>query len=96
MVMVDRFFERPTVQPETLAMLARRSGQFNLGGHQRVRVREEETQPELLRDLLARRYRHDELERQIATAYGKGLEAFWGDIDSVLVAHFQQSNGTHG
>ncbi len=108
MVMVDRFFERATVQHETLAMLTCRSDHLSAGGRQKLRVRDEErllyvyvrgywltryleeTQPGLLKDLLVRRYRHDELERQIATACGKGLEAFWAEIDSVMVAHFER------
>jgi hypothetical protein len=108
MVMVDRFFEKATVQHGTLAMMACRSDRLSAGERQKLRVRDEEsllyvyargywltryleeTRPGLLRNLLARRYRHDELERQIATAYGKGLEAFWADIDSVMVAHFER------
>jgi hypothetical protein len=52
----------------------------------------EETQPGLLKDLLSRRYQHDELEGKIATAYGKRLAGFWREIDEVLVSHFKQKS----
>ena len=108
MVMVDRFFEEPTVQYETLGLLERSSGKYNPGGQQKLRVGDEdalvylytrgywltryieETRPNMLKDLLPRRYRHDELEGKIAIAYGKSLEEFWGEIDGELVSHFKQ------
>ena len=48
----------------------------------------EDTQPELLHDLLSQRYRHRELEHKVATAYGMGYEEFWRSIDGVLVSRF--------
>jgi hypothetical protein len=48
----------------------------------------EETRPGLLKGLLSRRYSHDELESQVATAYGKEREEFWNEIDENLVSHF--------
>jgi hypothetical protein len=48
----------------------------------------DETRPDLLKDLLSRRYRHDELEGKIAAAYGVKLEKFWSEIDGLLVSHF--------
>lgn len=43
MVMVDKFFEEGTVQPETLAVLKQREGQPSPGGNQRLRVGDEAT-----------------------------------------------------
>jgi hypothetical protein len=48
----------------------------------------EETRPGLLKDLLARSprsLRRDELESEIAVAYGEGREEFWGGIDVKLL-----------
>ncbi len=110
MVMVDKFFEEPTVRYETLKVLERSSDDRNPGGHQKLRVGDEdalvdlyvrgywltryieETHPGLLKDFLSRRYPHDELESKIATAVGKELGEFWGDIDEVLVSHFKQKS----
>jgi hypothetical protein len=49
----------------------------------------EDTQPELLRDLLSQRYRHRELEEKVAAAYGMGYDEFWRTIDGLLVSHFR-------
>jgi hypothetical protein len=106
MVMVDRCFERPTVRPETLALLDPSPGRQSTRGDQKLRIEDEgasitlyargywltryleETRPGLLKELLARRYRQDELEGQIASAYGKRPEEFWGEVDGVLSSHF--------
>ncbi len=48
----------------------------------------EDTRPGLLEGLLSRRHSHDELEGQVATAYGKGREEFWRQIDREIVSHF--------
>ena len=50
----------------------------------------EETRPELLKSLLARRYSHNELEGKIAAAYAMERQRFWGEIDGTLAAHFKQ------
>lgn len=50
----------------------------------------EETQPELLKTLLTRRFQHHELESKIAIAYEKRREGFWGEIHDSLIAHFEQ------
>ena len=50
----------------------------------------EETRPGLLKELLSRRWQHDELEGKIATAYGKRQEGFWGEMDKDLISHFKQ------
>jgi hypothetical protein len=44
----------------------------------------EETQPGLLKSLLAQRYRHRELESQIASAFRMGYEEFWRRIDGIV------------
>ncbi len=43
MVMVDRFFEKPTVQYETLAVLERSSAQYGPDGYQNLRLEDERT-----------------------------------------------------
>ena len=50
----------------------------------------EETQPQLLKILLSRRYPQHELESLIAAAYGKGSEGFWGEMNKAMVSHFEQ------
>jgi len=49
----------------------------------------DETQPQLLRDLLARRMRHKNLEAEIASALGKEPESFWQEIDGDLYARYR-------
>ncbi len=108
MVMVDRFFDKPTVLSETIEVLERWSGKRSPGGRQKLRVGDddalvylyvrgywltryiEETQSELLRDLLSLRFPHKELEGKIAAAFGKELEEFWDEINGTLVSHFKQ------
>jgi hypothetical protein len=108
MVMVDKYFEKPTVRYETIELLERSSDKHNPEGGRKLRVGNEdalvnlyargywqtryieETQPDLLKELLSRRYQHDELESKIAVAYGKDPEDFWGEIHEVLVSHFKQ------
>lgn len=51
----------------------------------------EETRPGLLKGLLSRRYSRDELEGEVATAYGKEREEFWDEIDREIVSHFNRS-----
>jgi len=46
----------------------------------------EETRPGLLKSLLVRTIRRDELESQIASAFGTGREEFWGKIDGIVAA----------
>ena len=48
----------------------------------------EETRPGLLKGLLTRRFRHDELENRVAAAYEMGREAFWRTIDGMVAARF--------
>jgi hypothetical protein len=52
----------------------------------------EETQPELLRSLLSRRYPRKVLEARIADAYGLSNEAFWQQADRLVVLHFQPAD----
>ena len=49
----------------------------------------EETQPGLLKSLFARRYRHDELESKIASAFGMGRGEFWRKIDGMVAARLE-------
>ncbi|MFC1961403.1 hypothetical protein ACFLYO_11925 [Chloroflexota bacterium] len=51
-----------------------------------------ETRPELLRELLARRYRHREIETQIADVVGIDRKNFWPTLTPVLNAHFADSS----
>jgi hypothetical protein len=53
----------------------------------------EETEPGLLKEVLSGGYRHKELERRIAAAYGKTLVRFWDEIDELLVSHFSEKDG---
>jgi len=48
----------------------------------------EETKPDLLKDILGRRYSHKELEAKVASAYGMSRRAFWEAIDGMLVEHY--------
>ncbi len=56
----------------------------------------EETRPGLLKGLLSRRYRQDELEGKIAAAYGKRPEEFWSEMDGVLSSHFSTAAWSGG
>lgn len=49
----------------------------------------EETQPGLLKSLLAKRLDHRELEGQIADAYQMGRQDFWQRVDAVVTGHFR-------
>jgi len=50
----------------------------------------DDTQPQLLRNLLAERMPHQALENRIADSLGMNLEEFWNSIDQTLVSHFKQ------
>lgn len=49
----------------------------------------EETNPKVLRELLSRRYEPQEMQEQVASAFGKDPESFWSNIDMVLRGHFR-------
>jgi hypothetical protein len=49
----------------------------------------DETQPELLRDLLVERMPHEVLESRIADSLGMSQEDFWDSIDQTIVSHFE-------
>ncbi len=49
-----------------------------------------EMRPDLLRRLLARRYRRDALEAEVAAALGLPPGAFWHEIDGLVVGHFRE------
>jgi hypothetical protein len=48
----------------------------------------EDTQPDLLSDLLRARHSHGVLESKVASAYGMEPREFWKNVDSMLVSHF--------
>ena len=48
----------------------------------------EETKPELIKDILDKRYSHKELEAKVASAYSMERNAFWESIDGILVEHY--------
>jgi hypothetical protein len=50
----------------------------------------DDTQPELLRDLLVERMPHKILESRIAGALGMNLEEFWKSIDEITISQFKQ------
>jgi hypothetical protein len=52
----------------------------------------DETRPDLLRSLLVRRQRHEELEGEVAAAFDLGREEFWDSIDRMVVSHFGQED----
>jgi hypothetical protein len=49
----------------------------------------EETQPELLKSLLAQRLSHRALESRVAAAYQMEREEFWQQIDPIVASHFR-------
>ena len=52
----------------------------------------EDTQPELLRSILAQRFSHKVIEERVATALGMSPEKFWETIDGVLVSYFPRED----
>jgi hypothetical protein len=50
----------------------------------------DDTQPELLRELLVERMPHETLETKVATSLGMSFEEFWGSIDQTVIAHFRE------
>ena len=56
----------------------------------------EDTQPELLRSLLQRRQSQSALETEVAAALGMEREAFWSEIDGMVIAHFGQAQAGSG
>ena len=103
---VDRFVGRPTVKVKTASALAhapdmpssRRLPQdpdalvvIYVRGYWLTRYFEE-TQPGMLKGLLAQRHPHTELEDRIATAYGMERAAFWRDLDKTVAAYFGNVN----
>jgi hypothetical protein len=48
----------------------------------------EDTNPDLLKAILTKRYSHKDLEAKIASAYDMTSETFWEKIDGILVTHF--------
>ena len=52
----------------------------------------EETQPGLLKSLLAKRIRHTDLETKIALSLNLDRQEFWRRIDRMVIAHFTSSN----
>ena len=48
----------------------------------------EDRQPELLRSLLQRRQSQSALGTEVAAAFDMEREAFWREIDGMVIAHF--------
>lgn len=48
----------------------------------------EDTQPDLLKDLLRQKHNHGGLESKVAAAYEMEPGEFWRSIDAILVSHF--------
>jgi hypothetical protein len=104
MVAVERFFDCQTVRPGTLERLAAeppvprpgdRLPDQDLDAMAALYARGywltrylDETHPQLLRDLLARRRRRPELEAQVAAACGLEPGALWAGIDAIVAGHF--------
>lgn len=51
----------------------------------------EETRPQLLKDLLSKRHRREELEEKVASAFGKDRKDFWKNIDEELRSVWKKS-----
>jgi len=51
----------------------------------------DDTRPELLRGLFQRRQSQSVLEAEVAAALGMEREAFWSEIDGMVIAHFGQA-----
>ncbi len=104
MVTVDRLLGKVTVRPETIETLRfsgavpGRRQKIDLDDSDAVvytYVRGywltrfiEDTQQGFLRRLLKRRYNHRDLEMRVAAAFEMNREAFWRNIDSMIVEHF--------
>lgn len=104
MVAVDHFAGQPTVQPETVEVLARRS--TGTRPTRRLQDRDpdaliyqyvqgywltryfEETRPGLLKELLSGQAPPAEVERRLAAASGLGPDRFWAEIDALVVDRF--------
>jgi hypothetical protein len=104
MVAVDRFAEQPTVRPETVEVLARRS--TGARPVRRLQDRDpdtltyqyvqgywltryfEETHPGLLKELLSAQVPPSVVEKGLADACGLAPDEFWAQIDGLAVAHF--------
>jgi hypothetical protein len=48
----------------------------------------DDTQPELLRGLLQQKQRPDAVEAEVSAALGMEREAFWREIDGIVIEHF--------
>jgi hypothetical protein len=111
MVAVDKYAEKPTVQPETVGLLAHSTHQEGLDKYQDISFDDkdaivyqvvrgywitrycEDTQPGLLKSLLAKVEPREKLEDTLAVALDMSREAFWQDIDSVVANHFSRHSG---
>jgi hypothetical protein len=50
----------------------------------------EDTQPDLLKDLLQQRHSHGALESKVAAACGMEPGEFWKNVDGIIVSHFEE------
>jgi hypothetical protein len=55
-----------------------------------------ETRPGMLRELLTRGQSHEALESTLAAEFGMSREAFWRQIDGIVVAHFSSVAAVRG
>ncbi len=99
MVTVDRYFERPTVLPETLNMLSLQDFQTIPASREAALLQQyiygywltrylESTQPGLLKNLLARGLPQDQLESAIAAAYDLEPSELRGEMGAMIVSHY--------
>lgn len=104
MVAVDKFSGKATVRPDTLETLGSGPGGEGPGGYSRNRSMEalvqlslrgywitryiDAVRPQLLRNLFSQRRSHGELERELASAFGRSPGSFWSEIDGIVVSYF--------
>ena len=55
----------------------------------------DETRPELMKSLLAKRLKPDELEEKLASEYEKKRDSFWMEIDGELISYFNDMYTTN-
>jgi hypothetical protein len=104
MLTVDRYFEKPTVRDDSLALFANapkpgdgrsRAPQVMLYEYMRgywLTRYIEETHPGFLKETFQQRISHAELAARIAQVYGLTQETFWLQADQMVLEHFSVPN----